>query len=270
MAQVPTGVDDPEFRAWAKKTVAEALPQVKAIADEQMSGETVEQTMTRVALSLTVRAWRNTVVEDWHASNGPLSDGDMLRINSHTTWAIRHRLLGWCRELDIDLDMPSAVLNEVDPEDVEDVAVRIYRWLTRADRKLANGRLLREIAGDELEEFAHVADRVLSGLVRAAEDDGVGHAFAMAALLGGSYSDRWWGTEHWPLMVDVFMSALDDEQHRHWGSDGQFRPTTPEPAGMRDRAALRTVLLDSPWKLDDDSAQWITDACIGMTSLDGE
>ena len=36
------------------------------------------------ALGLINAAWRNTAVENWHAQ-GRLHDGDMLRINSHST-----------------------------------------------------------------------------------------------------------------------------------------------------------------------------------------
>ena len=40
------------------------------------------------AIGLVNGAWRNTSVEDWHAQ-GRLRDGDMLRVNSHTTWRVR-------------------------------------------------------------------------------------------------------------------------------------------------------------------------------------
>ncbi|MBW4717895.1 hypothetical protein [Saccharothrix obliqua] len=41
------------------------------------------------AVGLVNSAWRNSPAEDWHAGDGPLSDGDMLRINSHTTGRVR-------------------------------------------------------------------------------------------------------------------------------------------------------------------------------------
>jgi hypothetical protein len=40
------------------------------------------------AIGLVNGTWRNTCVENWHAE-GRLEDGDMLRINSHTTWRVR-------------------------------------------------------------------------------------------------------------------------------------------------------------------------------------
>ena len=37
------------------------------------------------AVGIVNNAWRNSPVEDWHAQ-GRLDDGDMLRINAHSTW----------------------------------------------------------------------------------------------------------------------------------------------------------------------------------------
>ncbi|MFI6694580.1 hypothetical protein ACIBLA_23025 [Streptomyces sp. NPDC050433] len=38
-----------------------------------------------VAIGITNSTWRNSCVENWHAE-GRLSDGEMMRINSHTTF----------------------------------------------------------------------------------------------------------------------------------------------------------------------------------------
>ncbi|WP_322751926.1 MULTISPECIES: hypothetical protein [unclassified Frankia] len=40
------------------------------------------------ALGFVNSAWRNSPLEDWH-SEGRLDDGDMLRINAHTSWPVR-------------------------------------------------------------------------------------------------------------------------------------------------------------------------------------
>lgn len=39
------------------------------------------------AVGIVNSAWRNSVVENWHSGRGPLSDADMLVINSRTPMA---------------------------------------------------------------------------------------------------------------------------------------------------------------------------------------
>jgi hypothetical protein len=46
------------------------------------------------ALGIVNLAWRNTCVEGWHAE-GRLSDGDMLRVNSHMSWRLDQLLWRW-------------------------------------------------------------------------------------------------------------------------------------------------------------------------------
>ena len=60
------------------------------------------------ALALVHSAWRNTHVEDWHAE-GRLHDGDMLRINSHSTWRLRQLLFRWRAEMGFTPDSPANV-----------------------------------------------------------------------------------------------------------------------------------------------------------------
>ncbi|MFD0348902.1 hypothetical protein ACFQ0M_28315 [Kitasatospora aburaviensis] len=46
-----------------------------------------------LAIGITNGSWRNSCLENWHAE-GRLSDGDMMRVNSHTTHGVRQRLRG--------------------------------------------------------------------------------------------------------------------------------------------------------------------------------
>lgn len=62
------------------------------------------------AIGLINSAWRNTAVENWHAQ-GRLHDGDMLRINSHSTWRLRQLLFRWRAEMGFTPDSPANVLN---------------------------------------------------------------------------------------------------------------------------------------------------------------
>lgn len=87
-----------------------------------------------VAIGITNGTWRNSCVEDWHAE-GRLSDGDMMRINSHTTDAIRRHLVNWAAEAGIT-SASSTALAQADAEDVNVVATRLFRWMTNAKRKL--------------------------------------------------------------------------------------------------------------------------------------
>ena len=53
------------------------------------------------AIGLVNGARRNTCVESWHVE-GRLRDGDMLRVNSPTTWRVRQLVRRWMREIGLD------------------------------------------------------------------------------------------------------------------------------------------------------------------------
>jgi hypothetical protein len=55
--------------------------------------------------------------------------------------------------------------------------------------------------------------------------------------------------------VNTFLAAINDRTHPHW-RDGlhQFPEVWPEPAD--DHSKLKDLLLDTPWDLSDDTAQW--------------
>jgi hypothetical protein len=50
------------------------------------------------ALGIVNLAWRNTCVEGWHVE-GRLSNGDMLRVNSHMSWRLDQLLWRWRGEM---------------------------------------------------------------------------------------------------------------------------------------------------------------------------
>lgn len=74
--------------------------------------------MGLLALGVVNSAWRNTCVEDWHAE-GRLHDGDMLRINSHSTWRVWQRVTGWLTETGLSGDSSSEALERVSFDDAE-------------------------------------------------------------------------------------------------------------------------------------------------------
>lgn len=77
-----------------------------------------------VAIGITNSTWRNSCVENWHAE-GRLSEGDMMRINSHTTDAIRRRLARWTTEVGIT-SASGIALAEVGMEEVDAFTIRLF------------------------------------------------------------------------------------------------------------------------------------------------
>ncbi|MFD4696548.1 hypothetical protein [Streptomyces niveus] len=126
-----------------------------------------------VAIGITNSTWRNSCVENWHAE-GRLSDGDMMRINSHTTDAIRRRLARWTTEIGIT-SASGIALAEVDMEEVDTFAIRLFRWTTNPKRKLTIGITLGELArtAEDLREYEDHADLHLGGFAGQMEDRGV-------------------------------------------------------------------------------------------------
>lgn len=68
---------------------------------------TVGPVLDLAAIGLVNGAWRNTCVENWHAE-GRMHDGDMLRINSHTTWRVRQLARRWMRETGLKATDPAS------------------------------------------------------------------------------------------------------------------------------------------------------------------
>ncbi|WTW93477.1 hypothetical protein OG216_08865 [Streptomycetaceae bacterium NBC_01309] len=220
------------------------------------------------ALGLTNGAWRNTCVENWHAE-GRLSDGDMLRINTRTTHGIRQRLRGWLNECGFAATDDADVMDEAHPEDIDRLVTRIFAWLTKPTRQLPTGATLDALAGADRETYEAGADEALSGVAELADEEGAAFALRRAAAHGAGTCARWWGHPAWPGRIERPMVALDDPADEHWGSRGEFHlRLTPEPDAVRDRSALRRLLLGKPWELDSDSAQWLVSAGIGYARAD--
>ncbi|MFF2199689.1 hypothetical protein [Streptomyces sp. NPDC058145] len=221
-----------------------------------------------VAIGVTNGAWRNSCIENWHAE-GRLSDGDMMRINSYTTDAIRRRLQGWCIESGIT-SASSTALAKIDVEDVDVLAGRLFRWLTNAERRLPTGMTLGELAGsvEDLEEYEDHADRVLGGFVGQMEEKGVRFGLLCTACHGALACSRWWAHPTWPDRVEHFIRVLGDATDSHWGPNGERRERLgAEPLTVQDHYVLRATLLESPWKLDPTAAEWIVAAGIGYLNV---
>jgi hypothetical protein len=253
-----------ELGLYAARRDVELTPEHEDELVQQMLREQVGIDPTRlgpvlnlVALGLVNSAWRNTSVENWHAQ-GRIHDGEMLRINAHSTWRIHQILLRWRAEMGL---APSALTESLDAIEFDDfrwLGGRVYQWIVNPRRRLPTGDLLADVAQGGLADLERDADRALTAFVYQAEDRGVAFSFRRAAAHGGTACRHWWGHPAWPGLVDRFMAALDNPEDPHWGNDGEFRARLrSEPATVRDRPLLRRVLLRRPWDLDFASAQWI-------------
>ena len=248
-----------------------------AAIQARMTEETFEEMLARagvepanlaalldvLAIGITNGTWRNSCVENWHAE-GRLSDGDMMRINSHTTHGVRQRLLGWAKEFGISTGTREE-LAELTVEDADTLGFRLFRWFTNPGRRLPTHATLGQLAGteDDLDEYREHADQSLRGFIAQMEDRGVRFGLLHTAAHGALAGEHWWGHPTWAARVDLFMAALDNPEDSHWGPNAEYRHRLPpQPTGLHDRTALRATLLEAPWELDSATANWITDASI--------
>jgi hypothetical protein len=63
----------------------------------------------------------------------------MMRVNSHMTWRARQILRRWMTEAGLAADGPLSALDDVAAEDVEWLAIRVFRWLVNPRRRLITG-----------------------------------------------------------------------------------------------------------------------------------
>ncbi|WP_328914441.1 MULTISPECIES: hypothetical protein [unclassified Streptomyces] len=252
-----------EAQAMMTEEVFEEMLRTKAAVEP----DNLATLLDLVAIGITNGTWRNSCIEGWHA-DGRLSDGDMMRINSHTTDAIRRRLARWTTECGIT-SANSTSLAKVDVEDVDAFAIRLFRWVTNPKRRLPIGITLGELArtAKDLKEYEDHADRSLGGFAGQMEDKGVRFGLLRTACHGALACSSWWKHPAWPALVERYVSVLDRPTDPHWGPDGEWRTKLgAEPHSVQDRAALRTALLKAPWKLDESAAEWITNSGIRYLS----
>ncbi len=215
------------------------------------------------AVGIVNSAWRNSPVEDWH-SQGRLHDGDMLRINAHSSWRVREIIRRWRNDLGLGPQFRVELCDAFDSGTTDWLAVRIWRWLVNPARRLPTGWTLAELAGSDLDEYRDHADGAMGGFAATAEEYGVRYAFWRAAVHGGLACRHWWGTPAWPGLVDRFMRALDTPDDPHWRDGTRWQAIVgAAPLRAADRTGLRRLLMRRPWTLDSQTAQWVVDAGIG-------
>jgi hypothetical protein len=220
------------------------------------------QVLRLASLGLVRFAWRDTCVRNWHAE-GRLRDGDMLRVNSHMSWRLDQFLCHWHGQLGFPPDAPARSLDEISLDEFRWLGAQVYRWIVNPERRLPVGMTLGNVAGKSLNQLKIDADDALTAFFYEGEDLGIGAAFHRAAAHGGRQCGHWWGHPGWAQLVAAFTRVLDEPWDAHWGGHGEFRARLPaEPALVRDREGLRQTLLQRPWTLDGESAQWVAAAGI--------
>lgn len=211
------------------------------------------------AIAVVNGAWRNGPVDDWHAQ-GRLSQSDMLRVNSHTTYRTRQLLARWRLQVGLRATARVTELDGVPLAQVRWLAARLGAWLADPRRRLPTGHTIESLAGDRLDELRQHADAVLGGFVLQADRRGLRYALWRAASQAGLACPHWWGAPRWPEQVGEFLRLLDDPDHRHWRTGGEL--TAPPPTAP-DRVRLRRTLSRCPWELDAETADWVVRAGLG-------
>jgi hypothetical protein len=208
------------------------------------------------ALGLTHLCWRNSVLEDWHAGDGPLSDVDMMTENARTSVIARRALVaGLDPEGDGWLLTAADDLTGMDDDPVVDLfhgaLIDFLEVAFDPQRVLNCGRTLADVGGDDLDELIDHAQAHVMALIDEATAQGAGVVLAFLALKGLLACSEWFGSWRWPLKVEAFVSVLHDPDDPWWHS----LPSRPYPAGelaVLDLARLRYRLVAGPEEWDSD------------------
>ena len=208
------------------------------------------------ALGLTNLCWRNSILEDWHAGDGPLSDADTMMENARAGIIARRAFVdgldpdgdGWlltaADHLAVMDDEPDADLLQDALDDFPEVAFD-------PRRPLNCGRTLAEVAGEDLAELTGHAEAQVAALLDKASDHGAGVVLAFLALKGLLGCVEWFGSWRWPLKVDAFVAALQDPDDPWWHKIPSCEYPAAEVAGL-DLNEVRSRLLAGPDEWDTD------------------
>ncbi len=230
------------------------MSQLRRLAGQMLPPAPDLELITRLAaVGITVEAWRESPVEEWHGE-GRMTDGEMMRINSMLTWEVLEHLREWCAECGLDPGASIDDLEAIECEAFNGLAADLLGWITDHTRVLANYESLGEFAADDLDDLGEHAVSVFSRMMSDCAEYGVGYPFLRAAIRGAG--SKWWGTHQWPSRVGAFIAALGDPAHDHWSGHEIGFPQT-RPAMAADHRQLEHLLLEKPWDLDHDTARWV-------------
>jgi hypothetical protein len=188
------------------------------------------------AIGLTIRAWRNTSLEDLHAGSHPsggFPDAQMMRFNIATF----------------------RVVSQFIEDDRFDWS-GLRAALTDPARKLPGGLTVGELCGEEFDRLASDIEGALETSERIEQRQGFLYVLTVFALQAGISYKGWYGSPWWRDVVERFIELLDDPSSSAWRYDEQWKGV---PEGVSNRESLKQVLLEAPEFLDDDSIYWCLD-----------
>jgi hypothetical protein len=191
----------------------------------------------KASIGLAHDFWRNTEVEDWHASRWGLHDGEMMRNNSIVVKLIRQMLL--------------------DERALVDIAYAV----TDPQRRLADGRTLQQYAGKRLMNLRR--DVLRKALYYGSLELAYGRDIVLDWKTNPLFSnDDWHGTKLWVHKVGAFCRQVDNPDDPRWDlyKEKGWWPLDPRPADIVDTDELRRLLLEGPELLSEEAAQWCVSA----------
>ncbi len=185
------------------------------------------------AVGLTVQAWRNTSLEDLHASDHPsggFPDSQMMRFNIATFQLVSRHVTADA------FDWP-----------------RLRAALTDPDRVLPGGITVGELAGGAFDLLAHDIRAALAAARSLERRAGTQYLIALLALRGGVSYKEWYGSPWWPDVVEMFIESLTDRASAAWRYD---KYANTEPPAVRNRKTLAAILREAPQNLQEDAIHW--------------
>lgn len=211
-----------------------------------------EVMLDMVAVAMTAMAWRNTVMEDWHAE-GRLADHEMMRANAQTT-RIARQALTECGVAHGQWTSAAAAAR------FRRAVTQFFRKGFGADRILPDGRTLSSLGQEELPALRDHAERWLLGKSELTDQHGLSTTVLLFAIIALSTNSHWWLMPTWPAHVNAFRAKLADPADQHWKVSPHPGPV-PAPVDTRDE--LARLLLSGPDLLPAEVADYCIRASIG-------
>lgn len=158
----------------------------------------------------------------------------MMRVNSHMTWRARQILHRWMTKTGLAADGPLSALDNVAAEEVEWLAIRVFRWLVNPSRWLITGVTLAELARGDLLEYEDDASLRLGDSLgkppigeRASAWRGPLRTARWPARTGGVIRAglTWWTGCYWPLRIQ--LTRTGDRAGSSGGACHASRPWWP-------------------------------------------
>jgi hypothetical protein len=225
--------------------LCELLSELDERHDERCAQEgitTRQALIDAAAVGLVIEVWRNSPVEDMHASRRGPSDAAMFAEST-----VRHdeavRVLT-ARRRDFAL---------IDWE--KDLLDRSRMWAG------TGGRTLRDLGHGYLGEYDRHVKHHINALAALGDHTCVADPLVVylvhQALM---YGRRHKGMPSWPVIVERIVRLLADPEHPRWGQSGRgARAVATMPAQVSSLDALRVALLSEPAALPVEVLEWLSD-----------